>query len=48
MDLLTREEKKKKRQAKRPSFLLPCLLFRLPGEGVAQIVGGSSHLKNPD
>ena len=27
------------------SFLLPCPLYRLPAEGVAQIKGGLSHLK---
>jgi hypothetical protein len=28
------------------SFLLPCPLWWLPGKHVAQIKGGSSHLKN--
>lgn len=37
--------KSKNKQAKRASFHLPCLLSRLPAEGVGQITGGSSHLK---
>ena len=29
----------------RGSFLLPCLLYRLSAEGMAQIKGGSAHLR---
>jgi hypothetical protein len=39
------ERVKAGRQAKRAGFLLPCALYRLSADRVAQIQGGSSHLK---
>jgi hypothetical protein len=39
---------KESKQRESKSFLLPCPLQRSPQETVAQIKGGSSHLKDPD